>query len=82
MCMKVEVARFGEGYAPNAMMTMHVMRTTCPKCHEAVRFAIDDSDKQYKDEVEYYEKIVPQLQDEIKRLNQVLDTIYGVCKAG
>lgn len=75
--MKVEVARFGEGVMPNAMMTIHVIRMTCPRCHEAVQFAVDDDDKQYKDEIEYYERLVPHLQDEIKRLGQVLDKVLG-----
>jgi hypothetical protein len=72
--MKVEIARFvGEKYASDAMVTIHIIRTTCPQCHNAVQFTVDDSDKQYKDEVEYYKGLVPHLQDKIKRLNQVID---------
>lgn len=75
--MKVEVARYGPDYASDAKMTMHIIRTTCPKCREPVMFSVDDSDKQYKDEVEYYEKLVPNLQDEIKRLRMVIDKFTG-----
>lgn len=75
--MKVEVARFGEGYAPDAIVTMHVIRTTCPRCREAVQFAVDDDDKQYKDDVAYYEKLVPHLQKEIQRLGMALDRVCG-----
>ena len=71
--MKIEVARYGAKYAPDTMATIHIMRTTCPRCKEPVQFAIDNNDKQYKDDVEYYENLVPNLQREIKRLNQVID---------
>jgi len=60
-----------------AMMTMQLLRVSCPKCRQPVEFVLSDEDRQYKADANYYKGQCEQLQNKVRRLNAVISTVFA-----
>lgn len=55
---------------PNDFITMQTYDTTCPRCHEAVRFAIQEEDRSCKQDMKYYKEYCGRLAKENSQLRE------------
>jgi len=59
----------------DATMRVHIMSTTCPRCQQPVQFAMHGVDHFAKERLGWHEMYNKVLEDDIKRLNRIIETL-------
>lgn len=60
--------------------TIQIMRSACPHCHQAVQFALQEKDRQFKADAEYYQQRCVDLNRDNERLLKIIDDILETKK--
>lgn len=74
--MEIKHMKFTDNLIPTEM-TMQLMRTTCPLCHEAVQFALHNDDRLFEKDAEYYQERCEDLAKQVYQLNKTIQAILN-----